>query len=155
MLNIVLAYLRSGLCVLPAILTEKRPALPGWKQYQHRLPTEQQVQTWFANASPVCVLAGEVSGHLEMIDFDHGGELYEAWRNLVVTEAPELVDRVVVESSQSGGRHVIYRCSVPIPGIELNTPLIRVKSRNQVQYMEKSRWMFPMKFSVFTVRPVE
>ncbi len=36
-------YLHAGLCVLPAILTEKRPALAGWKQYQRRLPTERQV----------------------------------------------------------------------------------------------------------------
>ncbi len=29
----------AGLCVLPAIVPEKRPALPRWKQYQRRLPT--------------------------------------------------------------------------------------------------------------------
>ena len=42
-------YLHAGLCVLPAILAEKRPALAGWKQYQRRLPTERQVRTWFAD----------------------------------------------------------------------------------------------------------
>src|SRR5262245_52102921 len=99
MLDIALDYLRSGLCVLPAILNEKRPALAAWKQYQSRLPTEAQVRTWFADASPVCVLAGQVSGHLEMVDFDHGGELYERWRELVDTEAPGVVERLAVERS--------------------------------------------------------
>ena len=55
-------YLHAGLCVLPAILTEKRPALAGWKQYQRHLPTERQVRTWFADDAPLCVLAGAVSG---------------------------------------------------------------------------------------------
>lgn len=111
-----IGYLQAGLCVLPAILGEKRPALPGWKQYQTRLPTEQQLQTWFATDTAVCVLGGAVSGNLEMIDFDQEGELFDAWCDLVATEAPTLLDRVVVESSQSGGRHVIYRCQEPIPG---------------------------------------
>lgn len=109
-------YLHAGLCVLPAILAEKRPALAGWKQYQRRLPTERQVRTWFADDAPLCVLAGAVSGHLEMIDFDHEGELFDRWRELVATESPALVDRLLVERSQSGGRHVVYRCEAPVSG---------------------------------------
>ncbi|QDU76919.1 hypothetical protein Pan97_39760 [Bremerella volcania] len=116
MLDTALDYLRSGLSVLPAISAEKRPALAGWKQYQRRLPTERQVESWFADAPAICVLAGEVSGHLEMIDFDHEGELFDCWRELVATEMPALAGRLVVERSQSGGQHVIYRCECPIPG---------------------------------------
>jgi hypothetical protein len=116
MIDVATSYLRAGLCVLPAILAEKRPALAGWKQYQRRLPTERQVATWFADAPPVCVLAGAVSGNLEMIDFDNGAELYEPWRQLVGGESPGLLDRLVIERSQSGGRHAIYRCEAPVPG---------------------------------------
>ena len=116
MIDTATSYLRAGLCVLPAILAEKRPALSGWKQYQRCLPTERQVQTWFADAPAMCILAGAVSGHLEMIDFDHEGELFDRWRDLVATDLPALVERLVVERSQSGGRHVIYRCETPIPG---------------------------------------
>ena len=115
-LDRVITYLRAGLCVLPAMLDEKRPALPGWKNYQQRLPTEMQVGAWFSRRTPVCVLTGAVSGHLEMIDFDHGGELFERWAALVATEASSLVERLVVERSQSGGRHAIYRCAQPVPG---------------------------------------
>jgi len=110
------AYLRAGLCVLPAILQEKRPALSAWKQYQERLPTERQVSAWFAEQTPLCILTGAVSGNLKMVDFDHGGELFDRWRELVATEAPGLVERLVVERSQSGGRHAVYRCSAPVPG---------------------------------------
>lgn len=111
-----LDYLRSGLCVLPAIPAEKRPALAGWKQYQCRLPTERQVESWFTDAPAMCVLAGAVSGHLEMIDFDHEAELFERWRELVAAEVPTLIDQLVVERSQSGGRHVVYRCDSAIQG---------------------------------------
>ncbi|MCE5326270.1 MAG: bifunctional DNA primase/polymerase, partial [Planctomycetaceae bacterium] len=116
MIDTATAYLRAGLCVLPAILDEKRPALSGWKQYQRRLPTERQVAAWFAADVPMCILAGAVSGNLEMIDFDYGGELFDRWKELVATQAPGLVDRLLVERSQSDGRHAIYRCRVPVSG---------------------------------------
>ncbi|HEY1065272.1 MAG TPA: bifunctional DNA primase/polymerase, partial [Pirellulales bacterium] len=116
MLDVALDRLRSGLCVLPAILAEKRPALTGWKQYQRRLPTEQQVRTWFVDAPTLCLLTGAASGGLEMIDFDLEGELFERWRELVDEEYPGLFDRLVVERSQSGGRHVVYRCEATVPG---------------------------------------
>jgi hypothetical protein len=116
MLDVATAYLRAGLCVLPAIREEKRPALAGWKQYRRRLPTERQLRAWFAEDVPVCVLAGAVSGSLEMIDFDQQGELFDRWKELVLTEAPGLVERLVIERSQSGGRHVVYRTTTPVPG---------------------------------------
>lgn len=111
-----IAYLQAGLCVLPAIGSEKRPALAGWKQYQQRLPTERQVRTWFAQSPATCLLTGAVSGHLEMIDFDAEAELFDRWIELVTGEMPDLTQRLVIERSQSGGRHVVYRCQEPIHG---------------------------------------
>ena len=96
-----IAYLRAGLCVLPAIVAEKRPSLPAWKQYQQRLPTKQQIAMWFASDTSLCILTGAVSGNLEMIDFDHQAELFDCWKELVSTETPGLVDRLVVERSAS------------------------------------------------------
>jgi len=115
-LEIARDYVRAGLCVLPARLTEKRPDLRGWKEYQSRLPTDQELQDWFASERPVCVLTGAVSGNLEMLDFDCGGELYDRWAELVREHLPDLLDRLLIEQSQSGGRHVVYRCSEPISG---------------------------------------
>jgi hypothetical protein len=62
------------------------------------------------------VLAGAVSGNLELIDFDFEGELFAPWAELVSAESPCLVERLVIERSQSGGRHVVYRCEATIPG---------------------------------------
>lgn len=116
MIDTAIAYLRAGLCVLPAILAEKRPALSAWKEYQKRLPTERQVGAWFAEGTALCILTGAVSGNLEMIDFDHEGELFDRWKEMVASQSPGLVERLVVERSQSGGRHAIYRCRDPVPG---------------------------------------
>ena len=72
-------YLDAGLCVLPAIRAEKRPTV-AWKAYQDRLPTAGEIDAWLANEPDALgVLCGRVSGNNEMIDFDAGGELFEAW----------------------------------------------------------------------------
>jgi len=116
LVDAALNYLRSGLCVLPARLADKRPALPSWKAFQKCLPNEQQIRSWFADAEAICILCGEVSGHVEMIDFDQKGELFDVWLEGVCTAAPDLLDRLVIETSQSGGSHVVYRCSEPVCG---------------------------------------
>ncbi|MBA3935853.1 MAG: AAA family ATPase [Planctomycetes bacterium] len=111
------AYQAAGLCVLPARMPEKRPAVGTWKDYQSRLPTAAEVEAWFANSHPACCLiCGAVSGNLELIDFDCAGEAFTAWSTLVNAEVPGLLDRLVVETSPSGGWHVVYRCTEPVCG---------------------------------------
>jgi len=111
-----LSYLHSGLCILPARLADKRPSLSSWKPFQSCLPNAQQIQTWFNDAEAICILCGEVSGHVEMIDFDNKGELFDAWHNNVCEAAPDLLDRLVIETTQNGGYHVAYRFSEPVCG---------------------------------------
>ena len=115
--SIAQQYLRAGLSVLPANVQMKFAALSGWKQYQQRLPTEAEQQAWFSNGhTGVCIVAGKVSGNLEMIDFDLEAELFEHWRSLVATADPYILNSVVIEKSQSGGRHIIYRCQTEVSG---------------------------------------
>ena len=107
-------YLAAGLCALPAIRAEKRPAVGQWKRYRKRLPTEAELSAWFANGpDAVCILCGGISGHAEMIDFDAGGELFDAWARRIPAD---LLARLVVETTQRGGRHVFYRCQAPVCG---------------------------------------
>lgn len=117
MLTEALAYHDSGLAVLPARRAQKRPALSRWKKYQDAQPKRLEVETWFANEHDgLCLLTGKVSGNLELLDFDLGAELYPAWADIVRAARPGLLERLVIERSQSGGRHVVYRCSEPVPG---------------------------------------
>ncbi len=109
-----LAYRESGLSVLPAVRLQKRPRLPGWKNFQLRIPQEHQIVEWFSKPEDaICIVTGQVSGNLEMLDFDRGGDRFEAWKEQI---PPELFARIVIETSQSGGKHVIYRCTEPING---------------------------------------
>ncbi|MBX3363999.1 MAG: AAA family ATPase [Phycisphaeraceae bacterium] len=116
------ACVAAGLCALPAVRRgeEKRVALRAWKPYQTRLPTHDEVGSWFAPSNEagrsLCLVCGSVSGNLEMIDFELGGEAFEAWREAVESACPGLVARLVIESTPSGGRHVIYRCEAPVSG---------------------------------------
>ncbi len=107
-------YIDAGICVLPARRAEKRPAVGRWKQYRKRLPTEAEVSAWFANApDAICIVCGRVSGNGEMIDFDAGGELFDAWAQRI---PPDLLAKLVIETTQSGGRHVYYCCEAEICG---------------------------------------
>ncbi len=113
-------YAAAGLCVLPAIREgdDKRVALRSWKSYQTRLPTPAEHARWFAGPTQrdLCLVCGRVSGNLEMIDFDLAGAAFEPWRARVEAVCPGLIDRLVVETTPSGGRHVAYRCSDPVCG---------------------------------------
>lgn len=109
-------YLNAGLCVLPARLREKRPNVSTWTDYQSRLPVMGELRRWFPNSTAVCLVAGAVSGNLELMDFDFKAELWHRWCGLVEAESPGLLSRLVVERSQSGGKHAIYRCEATIPG---------------------------------------
>jgi hypothetical protein len=51
-----------------------------------------------------------------MLDFDLGGEAFEPWCALVRETAPDLLERLVVETTPSGGRHVAYRCEGAVSG---------------------------------------
>jgi len=99
-------YLAEGLCVLPAIRTTKHAAI-AWKPYQSRLPTDAELDEWFkGERNALCLITGKVSGNLEMIDFDNAGEAFQPWAEKL---DQSLLDRLVIERSQSGGWHVVYR----------------------------------------------
>jgi len=102
-----MAYLAAGLSCLPAAKAKKRPAIGGWKTWQTRLPTKVEVKAWFSNPhDAICVVSGKVSGNLECMDFDQHGELFAAWMDKIDTE---LLSKLVIEQTPSGGYHVFYR----------------------------------------------
>ena len=114
MIEIATNYLTCGLCVLPAVRAEKRPALSGWKAFQSRLPNHQQIEHWFSgDADALCIVAGSISGNLEVIDFDCEADQFDDWAALI---PQQLLSRLVIEHTQSGGRHVVYRVEEPICG---------------------------------------
>ncbi len=127
-------YVTVNLCVLPAIRAQKRPAVGQWKPYRERLPTEAEVSAWMANdPDAICIVCGAISGNLEIIDFDAGGECFDTWESLI---SAELFNRVVIEQTPSGGFHVIYRCDQEVCG---NMKLAQRKRGDQVETLIETR----------------
>jgi hypothetical protein len=70
-----------------------------------------ELDVWFeSHAYGIAVVAGQVSGGLEVIDFEDAA-LFEQWRHRVEAEAPGLFQRLPVIQTPRPGRHVYYRCA--------------------------------------------
>jgi hypothetical protein len=118
--RVALNYQEHGLSVVPANIKQKMPALDTWKEYQQRRPTAEEITNWFSHKRDLGIITGKVSDNTEIIDFDADPErplVFQQWRMIIESEAPELFARLYVESTQNDGQHVIYRCpEVKIPG---------------------------------------
>ncbi len=42
-------YVEKGFSVIPLKRRSKTPALKSWKEYQFRLPTDEELQQWFGD----------------------------------------------------------------------------------------------------------
>ncbi len=110
-------YLKAGLSVI-ATKPDKTPAAT-WKEAQTRRATPNMLKQRIAKngVGGIGIVCGTVSGNLECIDFDSGGEAFPVWAEMVEGEHSGLLKKLVVERSPSGGKHVLYRCpEVAIPG---------------------------------------
>lgn len=110
---VAMKYLSAGLSALPADRKLKCP-LGKWKEWQGRLPTRDEEQTWFANPQDaICIICGKVSGNLEVLDFDNHGELFPKWKEGIPAD---LLTKLILEQTPSGGFHVAYRCADDVCG---------------------------------------
>jgi hypothetical protein len=70
--NIALSYLQKGWGVIPVDAKTKRPLLASWEEYQRRLPSVEEVNSWFNQfpSAGVGIVTGAVSG-LGVVDADN------------------------------------------------------------------------------------
>jgi putative DNA primase/helicase len=112
----------TGISSLPVCVSGKNPRLKEWKHLQSTQPTDKELQSWERMASQSRqdfgwgIVAGAVSGNLEVIDFDQQGIAFNDWSEIVNEVAPGLLARLYIERSQRGGIHVAYRCEIPVDG---------------------------------------
>lgn len=136
--------LEMGFCPL-GITPETKQPWHAWKDLQVELPTPETVTGYFFNLMKwylqkhrhevwVGVLCGRVSGFLEVIDFDvpmkHElarmgkagvAEGYHAWLEKLAEHGfDELICKLAIAKTPSGGFHVYYRCP---EGIDRNLKL--------------------------------
>jgi len=105
-------YTAHNISVIPTD-NSKRSIIP-WKEYQSRIMTKQEIDRSFSfnTVSGIAVICGKVSGGLEVIDIDTkndiGGSLYQ---NIVDNIPDEIMNKLKVVQTRSGGYHMYYRCS--------------------------------------------
>ena len=141
MLQTSRALADTGLCVLAANRKAKRPAAKSWKTFQVRKPTYDEFTEMAArpDADAICLVCGKASGNLELLDFDCQGEAFDAWAALVCAELPDILEAMLIEKSQSGGRHVVYLCEIPVGGnTKLATKIIAAQAEGETVYKDKT-----------------
>lgn len=103
-------YVQAGLSVIPIRMDgSKSPPPISWKPWQRRRPSAYQIDQYFRNDVGVAILGGEVSGKLEIIDFDRAN-LVIPWIAIVEGKAQGLVARLPRIKTPKGGSHFYYRC---------------------------------------------
>ena len=105
MIEIIKKYLSCGLSVIPCDM--KRPLIT-WKPYQNAPVTHKIAETW-SGYTQIALVCGKVSGGLLCMDFDtKNGDKYNDWIMLINEQYPELLSKMVIEQSPSGGYHVCF-----------------------------------------------
>lgn len=117
MLNEARGYVARGWSVIP-VTQNKVPALR-WKTYQERLPTDDELRSWFErdNGFNVAVVTGQVS-NLCVLDVD---EWTPEWVALVLRKGP-LPDTFAVSTGK--GDHFYFSGTGPsrvgvVPGVDV------------------------------------
>lgn len=118
---LALELLRMGRSVIPLGVDHKRPTIQSWAEYSTRRMTETEVRQFFRDNSQVGLVCGEISGTLEVIDFDTLGlgsaPHYKQWIELLREYGyDKLIDLLAVAQTPSGGYHVYLECPAGVQG---------------------------------------
>lgn len=105
-------YRAEGLSFFPVPYKSKQ-AIIEWKQYQARLPTDEEIAGWKSNGnSNFAVVCGAVSGNLVVIDFD-SKERFHKYLDLFLDQDIDLFTYTRIVRTQKGA-HVYFRLPASI-----------------------------------------
>ena len=119
--------LEAGITCIPC-KADKRPLIP-WKELQHRKPTEEELEKWFADGKASIAL---VAGDVVTLDHDEKyrrGILAEYVKRAEQVGLDELVGRLIVQTTPSGGYHLVFRCDF---GAEVGNLKLACKANREV-----------------------
>ncbi len=115
----------AGVCVVPPRQDGSKGPAVDWKVYQRRLPTLQDLVRWYADPrrTGLGAVCGQISGGLELLDFDDQASAWEPFSQLVEDNGLGNVWSRIVdgywERTPSGGNHVLYRSPVLAGALKL------------------------------------
>lgn len=114
-------YIGQNLSIIPA-KRDKTPALGSWRPYQSKQMTQQEIYKNFP-AEAVAIITGYMN--LEVIDVDikhdKTGNLWPELWSLINDNLPDIAPGLVIASTQSGGKHIYYRCQEAAGNLKLAT----------------------------------
>jgi len=96
----------KGLQLMP-VMANKRAFIDDWQT--------TTAEYDFKNCQAVGLVCGKVSGNVEVLDidlkYDLTGTLNQRFKKLIGQLDKDLLSKMVVQKTVSGGYHFIYRCS--------------------------------------------
>ena len=121
-------YLQLGLNII-GLSALKVPAEGSWKRYMTEFREPQDMK-----GEGVGIICGAISGNLEVIDIDSKHDLTTTlvpkYRSAVDSIDPELLKKLLIIRTPSGGFHWVYRC----PKIQGNQKLAqRMVTKDEVE----------------------
>ena len=107
-------YKKEKLSVISTDNTKR--SIGQWKQYQTNIATDQQLEQMFSHpkCEGIAIIAGAVSGNLEIIDVDCkyevGMDLWHEYSSKIHAADKALYDKLLIVQTKSKGYHIYYRC---------------------------------------------
>ena len=102
-------YRDAGCSPIPLKRDSKAPKLKGWQKYAEEPIEDFKV---FGDTNGIGLVMGFDGMQCLDIDAKHfEGNEYDTFVNLINDNAPGLMDKMVIQQTQSGGWHWIFKCS--------------------------------------------
>jgi len=108
-------YAEAGLSVIPIMPDgSKRPACE-WSPFQKEIAGPNELQAMFNNGRGIAIVAGRVSGSLEVMDFDAPEAFKQFCQAVKDKDRADLLKQLVAVKTPRGW-HLYYRCEGEIAG---------------------------------------
>ena len=117
-------YRALDFAVIPLAYGEKTPAIPSWREYQTRKPTDQEISAWFNKRLNIGIVTGAVSDGLVVLDFDQPEVCNEFFGSYGKLTARTLT----VETAK--GVHIYLRSYKPTPSFRIGKLKLDVKGES-------------------------
>ena len=103
-------YLIAGVNVLPCN-DNKNPIRSEWSSLQANYMAVEDIEKEFKRAKFVAAITGQISGNLELIDFDNHNHGIDPYWNKFKLENADLFAKYdfYIERTLRGGIHLLYR----------------------------------------------
>ena len=104
-------YLAHGFSPIPLIDGEKRPSIRNWQQYGVEPMGLQEAESLFQNTGSIGLVMGFDGIQCLDIDAKHFRDKeYEVFCERLEEESPGLKDKMIIQTTRSGGFHWIFKC---------------------------------------------